>query len=200
MTRVRSGAAYLRREGAATRKRIRDACRQDRARLTEDARARREALRDAVREERAALRGRCALRLREARDATDRAIEDARKTAVQLDRLRQATRTPAQRAAAERARMRLAERIRESDDEVARNLSDELRPVWQKVRGRIKPSPRRTRTEAFLEWVEEHPGDAARIYDEHIARTMPREETESEYEARRRRPRAVQLGEEEIPF
>lgn len=195
------GTKVIRREGADTRKRIREACRSDRSRLTEDARARRVALRDAIREERAALRGRCATRLAEARIATDRAIEEARKSAMHLDRLRLAARSPAQQAAAERARVRRAEQVRESDDEVRRNLSPDLAIVWSAVRGRIKPSKRRTRTEAFLEWVEEHQGDAARILDEHAAKRFEREETEEDYRARTS-PRGARasLDDAEVPF
>lgn len=183
MTRRYTGTRVIRRDGAETRRRIRDACRTDRVRLTEDARARREALRDAIREERAALRGRCATRLAEARAATDRAIEEARASALHLDKLRRVTRSPAQQHAAERARARLAERIRERDDEVRRQLSPDLQIVWQAVRQRIKKSPRRTRLEAFLEWVEEHQGDAARILDEHASSRWG-EESEAQYRAR----------------
>ncbi len=195
-----TGTKVIRRDGVATRKRIREACRSDRARLTEDARERRERLRDAIREERAALRGRCATRLAEARQETDRAIEEARKSAMHLDRLRKVARSPAQNAAAERARARRAETIRESDDDVRRQLSPELAIVWQSVRGRIKPSKRATRLERFLEWVEEHQGDAARILDEHAASRFG-EESEEDYRERTRPTRSTgTLADAEVPF
>ncbi|HLO20161.1 MAG TPA: hypothetical protein VK192_06675, partial [Sphingomicrobium sp.] len=50
-----------------------------------------------------------------------------------------------------------AERRQESDDEVRSNLSEDMVPVFDKVARYIKPGPRRTRTEAFLEWAEENP-------------------------------------------
>jgi len=50
-----------------------------------------------------------------------------------------------------------AERQSESDDEVRRNIGPDLIPVFNKVKGAVRGSPRITRTEAFLEWVEEHP-------------------------------------------
>jgi len=60
------------------------------------------------------------------------------------------------------------ERRAESDDYVRGNLPPELLGVFEQVKGKIRDSARRTRTEAFLEWVEEHPdevialqGDAA---------------------------------------
>lgn len=56
----------------------------------------------------------------------------------------------------------------ESDDEVERNLPDDLIPVFRTVKARIKPTSRRTRTEAFLEWAQEHPADVYRITDEAI--------------------------------
>jgi len=50
-----------------------------------------------------------------------------------------------------------SERRAESDGEVEGNLPPELVPLWTKVRRRIKGSSRRTRTEAFLEYAQEHP-------------------------------------------
>lgn len=195
-----TGTKVIRREGAETRRRIRAACSADRKRLTEDAKKKREALRDAIREERAALRGRCAVRLDEARAATAKAIDEARSSAMHLDRLRRVTRTPAQLAAAERARLRLAERVRESDDDVRRNVSGDLAIVWERVKHRIRPSSRRTRTEAFLEWVQEHEAEAGRILDEHAAERFEREESEESYRERTA-PRASRATSVEgVPF
>lgn len=47
----------------------------------------------------------------------------------------------------------------ESDDYVRGNLPPELLGVFEQVKSKIKGSARRTRTEAFMEWVEEHPED-----------------------------------------
>jgi molybdenum-dependent DNA-binding transcriptional regulator ModE len=49
------------------------------------------------------------------------------------------------------------ERAQEDDDAVRSNLPPELVPVFDKVRKQIKGGPRRSRTEAFLEWAEENP-------------------------------------------
>jgi hypothetical protein len=55
------------------------------------------------------------------------------------------------------------ERSQESDDEVIANIDDPaLVPVFHQVRGKIKGSARRTRTEAFAEWVAGH---AAEVYE-----------------------------------
>lgn len=177
------------REGRASRVSIRVQCKEARAKLTEDARARREALRDAIRGERAALRGRCAVRLEEARELTDRRIEEARKTAMHLDKLRAVTRSPAQQHAAERARLRRAEAIKESDDEVRRNLPPDLQAIWQRVKhtAGMRGGKRISRTERFLEWVHDNSATVQRMLEEDAERAMRsyREETEAEYNARK---------------
>lgn len=54
------------------------------------------------------------------------------------------------------------ERRQESDDEVRTNLQPDMVPVFDKVRRHIKGTPRKSRTEAFLQWAEENPGE---VYD-----------------------------------
>jgi len=54
---------------------------------------------------------------------------------------------------------RAAERRHESDDEVRRNIAPELVPVWNRMKGRFRDEPHRSRTEAFEEWVAENRGD-----------------------------------------
>jgi hypothetical protein len=66
------------------------------------------------------------------------------------------------RAAAARRR---AEVIAESDSEVLANIPAELVPVWEAKKRAIKATPRRTRTETFLEWAQEHPADVLVILD-----------------------------------
>lgn len=67
-------------------------------------------------------------------------------------RIRTAGKAPAPKATAH-------ERAQEDDDAVRSNLPAELVPVFDKVKKSIKGSPRRTRTEAFLEWAEENPDE-----------------------------------------
>lgn len=55
------------------------------------------------------------------------------------------------------------ERKAESDDAVRRNLEPALVAVFNKVRKQIKAGPRRSRTEAFLEWAAENPGEVLRL-------------------------------------
>lgn len=51
------------------------------------------------------------------------------------------------------------EALSQSDDTVRGNIPPELAPMWERVKGRIKGSDRRSRTEAFLQYAEEHPGE-----------------------------------------
>lgn len=51
------------------------------------------------------------------------------------------------------------ERRQESDDEVRSNLQPEMVAVFDAVRKQIKGSPRKSRTEAFLQWAEENPDE-----------------------------------------
>ena len=197
-------------EGRSHKVAIRDQCRELRVKLGAKAKQLRENLSQAIKHERIALRGTCSTRLQNARTETDKAVEAARRTMVELARLRAAARSPAQRHAAERARLTRATSIKESDDEVRRNLTPDLAIVWEVVKGRpgMRASKRRTRTEAFLEWVHDHAGDAQRILAEHAEqRWSGIEESEADYHARkrtehaggrRRRPKVADV--DAVPF
>jgi len=58
---------------------------------------------------------------------------------------------------------RSIEALQESDAQVLSNIDPSLHAYWRKVRGIIKGSRNRSRTEAFLEHVYEHP---AEIYEQ----------------------------------
>ena len=66
------------------------------------------------------------------------------------------------------------ERQQESDEAVRRNVGLELADVFDKVKGGIKGGPRRTRTEAFLEWVESNPDEAHAIVYANSERELAR--------------------------
>lgn len=55
--------------------------------------------------------------------------------------------------------LRAQELRRESDDAVRNDLdnNEELEALWEKVKHRIRAGKRRSRTEAFLEWVQDNP-------------------------------------------
>ncbi len=48
-------------------------------------------------------------------------------------------------------------RVTESDDEVRQNIPREFRALWEREKNGIRGSARRSRSEAFMECVEEHP-------------------------------------------
>jgi len=79
------------------------------------------------------------------------------KARARLDAAREDQRLIRARSAPQKKRSTATERRRESDDEVRGNLPRDLVPVFDAVRSQIKGGPRRTRTEAFLEWAEESP-------------------------------------------
>lgn len=83
----------------------------------------------------------------------------AQKEQRAIERLARASKKKAPRTSAR-------ERRSESDDEVRQNISPELVPLFERVKRQIKGSARMTRTEAFLHYVEEHPGEAMAAIEE----------------------------------
>jgi hypothetical protein len=80
------------------------------------------------------------------------------------------------------------ERQSESDDEVRANIPPELVALWERVKRGIKASPRMTRTEAFLHYVEEHPHeylDAIEDKTEALIRELEAKHAEAHRELRR---------------
>ncbi len=118
------------------------------------------------------------------------------------------------RVSARMAEHRKREAQAESDEEVVRNLEahhPELVEIFREIRGSIKASPKRSRTEAMLEWAEENPDEIlarrAKRDDDQIAR-MIREHEEAERELAaierapksRRRPAAATAGVKTLSF
>jgi chromosome segregation ATPase len=58
-----------------------------------------------------------------------------------------------------------AEARQESDDTVRQNIPAELLPVFEKVKRSIRGTPMISRTEAFLQYVEENPDDVQNIIE-----------------------------------
>lgn len=83
-----------------------------------------------------------------------RKIAEEREEIMRLRRLADAAVSPVRRAAGRRA----AEKRMESEDEVRRNLeTPALRELWELKKAKVRGSKYRTRTEAFLDWVHDHP-------------------------------------------
>jgi len=181
---------------------VRVARRRARAKIRAWARAKRaeirEAYRAASRESLERLREARGRRLVLVRERAELLRDRARRRfdAVRAGRLRELQQEIAdQRLVLERERERVRakqrttrrERRAESDDEVRRNLSPDYRPIFDRVRGGIRGSARRTRTEAFLEWLEEHPDEvlalqaaaAERAVDEMVRARLSEERSQA---------------------
>jgi hypothetical protein len=215
MRELRHRITGLRARRRAALQEVRSTCRAERERVRAEARAIRaatlERLRASLAELRAAQRGTCEDTKREARAALTselaRALDER-----QTERQRQAS--EAELDASERRRLRAAirttakERKQESDDEVRGNIPPELVSVFDKIRTKIKGSSRTSRTEAFLQFAEENPGEVLTMQQEAGERKFLRELREHEAELRKmqrrrrplRDPQALAEALAEVPF
>lgn len=169
----------IRRARPVRMRRIRELCREGRARAREHVKLLREesrlALAERVRALRAAERGTC-----ETSKATARAELDAElgkalgEKASWGSYVKRTYGRKAKHAGGITAARARRERAQESDDEVRRNLPHELVPVFERVKGQIKAGPRRSRTEAFLEWVHDNQDDAHAIIFANADRELAR--------------------------
>ncbi len=188
-------------------------------------RARREALQEEIRQKRAAERERINREIREMRDSARKAcalrkqairtaslsIEQRRRQTLEAERqLQRELRNAEQYAKRRREAFRKSagEAIAESDDQVRKNLDRELLPVFNRVRRTIRPSPHQSRTEAFLQWVEENPDEVIALRqqaaDVELERLF-REHAKAERQARgqrRVRPKSKRAALElaDVPF
>jgi hypothetical protein len=157
-------------------------CRAVRRRLITEAQKSRERLRAYILKTRQKAKQACqACKVK----TDERGLDELEKLLKDLEKNRQMIAELRRKSAAipisERRRrggIRAAEKRAESDDEVRRNLGDnrELIELWQTVKHKIKASPRRSRTEAFFEYLEETP----EALDEFRARKQHEYEKEAE--------------------
>lgn len=164
---------------AGNLKQIRELCRWGRVNIRSRVAQLRAATREQLNSQIAALRhaerASCATDQATARAELDKVIDAARGELVEARRSYKHT------YGRKSSRSSAKERREESADEVAHNLPPELVPVWRSVQHSIHGGPRRSRTEAFLEWAEENPDvvhgvmyeqadrDVARLVAEHQA-------------------------------
>jgi len=151
---------------ASTRERIRAQTKAHRA-------SERERINREIAELRDAARGACATRRARVRATVKGAAELARRERDERTRLARELagleqRKAKQIASAER-RGAARERRRESDEDVIHNIDPGLVPVWRKVRKQIQGSPKRSRTEEFLHWVEENDAEIWAIREDEIS-------------------------------
>jgi hypothetical protein len=205
--------AHLKMARAAHRGRVsevRSACRQDKVAVRERVRAMRHVARlelaARVRDERAGAVQACQIRHEQARQEVSTPAEKLREEKRYQAELRRIERLYIQKRR-EVKRASRAERQSESDDEVRGNIPPEYVPLFERVKGKIRGSDRRTRSEAFLEYVEEHPGEFLEVLEDRtdaLVRELERQEREHRGRMKktrgRRPPAAMAAGAEEVPF
>jgi len=141
----------------AAKRAARDACKRERRELREPAAQVRQAARLQAERAIAAMRDRAAATcaVRKDRAATVGGALVAKRQARLRAAKAEARRV--MRPGAKAKRSTAKERRAESDDDVRINIDPELVPIFDRVRRTIKGSAHRSRTEAFLEWVHDHP-------------------------------------------
>jgi hypothetical protein len=183
-------------------------CREERRNVKEQAKERRRAVRQQLREEiqgeKQAAREACAARKAEVRTSGATNIQKAREI-VRAERAYQGELRRFERRAKECERFTTAqERRAESDDEVRSNISADLLPLFERVKRHIRGSDRQSRTEAFLRYAEEHPGELVaamtELSDREVARLVAEEKrlAKAIRSPRRYKPTAADLA--AIPF
>lgn len=153
---ITTAKAYLREERAKAVQR----CRQERQSLKERLKQKRAALlaqlRETERAERQAARGSCSL---DKKKATAEAREALQKLRAERKERLSTIRILRGKTGKKQSYSTAKERRQESDDEVRSNLPADLLPLFEKVRGKIKGSAKKSRSEAFLEYAESHPSE-----------------------------------------
>lgn len=134
---------------------VRGECREARTLLSQSCSARKSQAKTNGNEAIAALQGRL---------GEERQFEESMQRAERPQRLRSTAR----------------ERGGESDDAVRNNLAPDMVPVFNAVRKHIKGGPRKSRTEAFLQWAEENPGEVYELMqhdaDRYLAQLLAEQE------------------------
>ena len=190
--------AQLERERRAA---VRVKLRELRQKIKEARARRREAIANVKAQCRAArkkLREVCCQRRKRARDEGETAIQAARRELererVEAEHLGAAIRRSEGKSA---KRSSSAERRQESDDAVRSNIPRELAKVFERVKKHIHGSRYRSRTEAFLEWAHDNPGEVYAIQAEDAERDLARLIAEHERTERAARRRSLSA---EVPF
>jgi hypothetical protein len=160
----------------ALRLAARDRARDERKRAAE-------LLKQAARDDRAAALHRCREGKRLASSREGEGVARARLAAEREFRreMRRAERGN-RIARLEQRRSTAAERRSESDDEVRGNIPPELVHLFNKVRRSIKGNTRKSRTEAFLQYAEENPGEIYAAHEDGADRLIAELEAKARHE------------------
>ncbi len=145
--------------------------------------------------ERAKARSACDVRISEARADKD-AVAGARAALaaeVQFQKDMRRIEAGNRRRASAAPRRSAKVRQSESDDEVRQNIPEDLIPLFNRVRRQVKGGARISRTEAFLKYAEEHPGEELDAIEDKTDDLIA--ELEAQQRSGRRNPSAfVELG------
>jgi hypothetical protein len=181
----RGSMGRARAECREARRRARQAGRELRARVLAE-------LRETLRNMRARAREQCGADLGAARTLADRA--DRARAALVAERayraeMRRIEGYERQRKREERQKLGApsVRRISESDDTVAANIPPEMLLLWERVKGRIRGTDRMTRTEAFLAYAHDHPGEILEAQEDQadvLVRELEARERQMEQELR----------------
>lgn len=186
-------------------KRVRDQCKAARVRLRQrikDFRAReRERINAEVGAMRKEARARCKARLERVKKIATTERERRKRAKAEEVKLQRLLERAERHKAREHARSRKAERRQESDDEVRQNIPAELVPIFDRVRRHIRGTPKLSRTEAFMHWAEENPGEVVAMRDAAMEAELNRllkEKARLDRQEAKRRARAK--DDEDVPF
>jgi len=162
-------------------------CRADRLAARERARQLRirglAEIREATRLEREAARQACNVSREEAKkkDGIERSRAELQAERVYQREMRRIDAGHKQRRK-EHRHATYIERRTESDEEVLQNLDPEFHALWHRLKRGIKGSPRMSRTEEFLKYVESHPAEFLEALDmqtSKLVRDLERKERET---------------------
>lgn len=146
--------------------------------LIKEARSRRaerlSIIRDQCRAERKALALSCSTKRERARSEARDAVAGRRKQLGDIDAEERVYREADAQIRKRRGLTTSRERRQESDDEVRSNLPEDLVQVFDAVRRGIKGGPRKSRTESFLQWAEENPGEVLHLQQSEADREVER--------------------------
>ena len=176
----RARARKLQADKRRVQRKVTKGCDAARKRTSAEVKAMRARERERINQKADATRAKTSKKCRARRERVRSVVDDALRLAQEEhdERLRLAKQLSAverksgKRIAAQERRQRRREEQSESDDEVESNIEAELVPVWRKVKRDIHGSPRMSRTEAFLHYVEENDDEVWAIRGDEMDREL----------------------------
>lgn len=144
----------------------------------------------------------CALRRQRARSQGNRVVDERRGSRKDERKYEQMIRDADKPSRLRSTRSTSRERGQESDDEVRSNIPAEMVTVFNAVRRHIKGTARKSRSEAFMQWAEENPGEVFALMqhsaDRELAKLIAEQERAERELQRTRRSRSARLA--DVPF